>query len=138
MHKHLGIGTLLLLLMATAVVSTRTLTGISITTETGSIGGWDIDADQLDSGSGSTFVGLNSDSGSDVAIWAGGSTATSAPFQVLRTGGVFAEAFIGGQVDTEFFSATDELRHYGMTGSGDAYACVTSAGVFFRSSDPCN
>jgi hypothetical protein len=55
----------------------------------GSIGGWTMASNQLSSGSGSNFVGLNSTAGT-VRIWAGGETAASAPFRVYENGSLTA------------------------------------------------
>lgn len=58
----------------------------------GEIGGWILSANQLSSGSGTTFVALNSSasSSSNYAIWAGADSAASAPFSVKRDGTVTA------------------------------------------------
>lgn len=60
---------------------------------TGSIGGWTIGENQLYSGSGSTFVALNSSKASNslYAIWAGANTPASAPFSVKRDGTIVAK-----------------------------------------------
>ena len=52
----------------------------------GRVATWTIDTDKLYSGSGSTYVALNSDSSSTYAIWCGNSAAGSAPFSVTRAG----------------------------------------------------
>lgn len=56
----------------------------------GSIGGWKLESDKLSSGSGSTYVALNSSASSDsnYAIWAGATNAAAAPFSVTRSGKV--------------------------------------------------
>ena len=65
----------------------------SITALDGNIGGWNVTNGILSSGSGtganSTYVALNSDANSTYAIWAGSSTASSAPFRVERNGSVY-------------------------------------------------
>ncbi len=65
-----------------------TMTG-TITAGSGStIGGWNIGSNSFHSGSGSYYVGLSSNTSSKYAIWAGASTASSAPFRVKRDGTV--------------------------------------------------
>jgi len=62
------------------------------------IGGWTVGASALGAGSGSTTVGLDS-GGVNPAIFAGSSTAASAPFRVTNTGALFASnATITGSV----------------------------------------
>lgn len=60
--------------------------------ESGSIGGWNLAADQLWSGSGNTFVSLNSSkaANSPYAIWAGDTDPTRAKFSVKRDGTMYA------------------------------------------------
>ena len=53
------------------------------------IGGWRIDASSLSSGSGTTFVGLDS-GGIYPAIYVGNDTPSLAPFQVTRNGTLYA------------------------------------------------
>lgn len=57
---------------------------------TGSIGGWTLASKKLYSGSGYSYVALDADTGDDYAIWAGHTTAGSAPFRVMRNGKVYA------------------------------------------------
>ena len=52
----------------------------------GHIGNWHISASRLASGSGASYVALDSSSDGTYAIWAGSNTASSAPFSVTRTG----------------------------------------------------
>jgi len=62
------------------------------------IGGWTVGASALGAGSGTTTVGLDS-GGTNPAIFAGSSTASSAPFRVSNTGALFASnATITGSV----------------------------------------
>lgn len=60
-----------------------------ITAISGSIGGWTVAANRLSSGSGSSYVAMDSNAGSSYAIWAGAETAASAPFRVTRAGQVY-------------------------------------------------
>lgn len=70
----------------------------SITSASGSIGGWTIGASSLTSGSGSTTVGLDS-GGTNPAIYAGSSTPGSAPFRVSQDGTLVAtNATITGHI----------------------------------------
>ena len=78
----------------------------------GQIGGWQIGANQLSSGSTTTFVGINSDSSNSYAIWAGASiaeatvnnTTTYAPFSVTKTGQLRATgAIISGDINATAF-----------------------------------
>ena len=62
-----------------------------LTATSGTIGGWTLESKRLSSGSNSSYVALDSGtSGSNYAIWAGDSTASSAPFSVTRSGKVTA------------------------------------------------
>lgn len=77
-----------------------------ITANNGTIGGWTISSTgQLYSGSGTTYVALDSKASgtatSNYAIWAGNSTASSAPFRVTRGGAVTASniAISGGTLN---------------------------------------
>lgn len=69
-----------------------------ITATGGKIGGWEMGATRLSSGSGSTYVALDSGtSGINYPIWAGSETASSAPFSVTREGVIKATSgTIGG------------------------------------------
>lgn len=62
----------------------------------GTVGGWNMSASRLYSGSGTTYVGLDSSSGL-YAFWAGASDPTNAPFSVTKAGYVKATSgSIGG------------------------------------------
>lgn len=69
-----------------------------ITATGGKIGGWEMGATRLSSGSGSTYVALDSGTSEiDYPIWAGSETASSAPFSVTREGVIKATSgTIGG------------------------------------------
>ena len=68
-----------------------------ITTTAGKVGNWTIGSGSLYSGSGTTYVSLNSDSANSYAIWAGNATASSAPFSVTKAGAVkVTSGTIGG------------------------------------------
>ncbi len=69
----------------------------------GEIGGWTLADNNLHSGSGNTYVALNtsgSNNSSNYAIWAGNDTAASAPFSVTRGGQVKATniTVTGGEI----------------------------------------
>lgn len=69
-----------------------------ITATGGKIGGWEMGATRLYSGSGSNYVALDSGtSGVDYPIWAGAESASSAPFRVTRAGALTSTSgSIGG------------------------------------------
>lgn len=69
-----------------------------ITATGGKIGGWEMGATRLYSGSGANYVALDSGtSGIDYPIWAGNETASSAPFRVTRAGALTSTSgSIGG------------------------------------------
>lgn len=76
----------------------------NVTASSGTIGGWQIGASSLSSGSASSFVELNSDPDSDYAFWAGGASAQNAPFAIKRNG----EAYITNLYRyTSYDSASD-------------------------------
>lgn len=60
----------------------------------GTIGGWTLGANNLHSGSTTTYVALDSNSSSTYAIWAGAETAANAPFSVQRDGTVTMKKMI--------------------------------------------
>ena len=60
-----------------------------VVASSGTIGGWNLDANKLYGGSGTTYVALNSsgsNSTSSYAFWAGAENAASAPFWIKRNG----------------------------------------------------
>lgn len=69
-----------------------------ITATGGKIGGWNLGATRLYSGSGANYVALDSGtSGVNYPIWAGNETASSAPFRVTRAGALTSTSgSIGG------------------------------------------
>lgn len=72
-----------------------------ITASGGKIANWTISTNRLYSGSGSTYVGLDSGtSGVDYAIWAGNATPGSANFRVTRAGAVTlgSATILGGSI----------------------------------------
>ena len=60
----------------------------------GEIGGWTLTANSLASGSGTTYVNLNSNSSNTYAIWAGAEAVANAPFRVKRDGTVYVTSLI--------------------------------------------
>lgn len=74
----------------------------TVQANSGSIGGWTIAENQLYSGSGSTYVALNSSASEDslYAMWAGSSDPASSSFYVKRDGTVYAKnGTFGGHID---------------------------------------
>ena len=63
--------------------------GGALTSTSGKIGGWNITANRIASGSGTGYVAMDSNTSNTYAIWAGNSTAGSAPFRVQRDGTVY-------------------------------------------------
>lgn len=61
-----------------------------LTSVSGEIGGWTIADHSLHSGTGNTYVELNSNPSSTYAIWAGDGTAGNAEFRVTRSGVLYA------------------------------------------------
>ena len=91
----------------------------SVTTESGTIGGWTLGATFLTAGSGATTVGLDS-GGTNPAFYAGSATPASAPFRVTNAGAVTAtSATITGTVN-----ATS-----GYFGSGTNDVAIDSSGL---------
>lgn len=69
----------------------------NVTAIQGTIGGWEINGNRLHSGSNTNYVALDSDTNVNYAIWAGNSSAVSAPFSVTKTGALKAiSGSIGG------------------------------------------
>ena len=65
----------------------------------GIIGGWTLESNNLHSGTGTSYVGLDSNTNNTYAIYAGNSTASSAPFRVTRAGKLYAtDAEISGNI----------------------------------------
>ena len=88
---------------------------LGITATAGEIGGWTIATNSLHSGSGSTYVELNSNPSSSFAILVGSSTDSNASFKVKRTGEVYLTKLIiqkennsgsGGTYTTEELNLT--------------------------------
>lgn len=102
----------------------------------GTFGGWTLDTNQLYSGSGTTYVALNSSasSASNYAIWAGAESAASAPFSVKRDGTIIAKNGEFGDIQvetvtdpgTQTTTTTTSLVNPIYVGSG---GCVRSGAV---------
>lgn len=81
--------------------------------------GWTIETNRLYSGSGKTYVELNSASDNTYAIWAGSSAATSAKFSVTKEGKIKAnEGTIGGWTLTKT-SFSSNNNGIGMASTGN-------------------
>ena len=94
----------------------------TITSTSGSIGGWSLTSSQIASGSGSSFVKLDSDTSHIYAIYCGHETAASAPFRVKRDGSVALTKLLAiGEDNTE---TEVNLRTAGLWKLG--YATVKS------------
>lgn len=92
----------------------------TVQANSGSIGGWTIAENQLYSGSGSTYVALNSSASEDslYAMWAGDSDPASAPFYVKRDGTVFAKnGTFGGRIEATSGSFSGNLSAVTVSGN---------------------
>ena len=106
----------------------------TITTTGGYIGGWTIGANRLSSGSGTSYVGLDSGTANvDYVIWAGNSSAGSAPFRVTRTGSVtMSSATISGGSITIKDGST---KNFEVTSDGTLTAIKGSVGGWTLGTD---
>ena len=73
----------------TITATSGSFTG-TLTSSDGSIGGWTIGNKRLYSGSGTSYVRLDSNPDVGTAIWCGAEAATSAPFRVAKSGYLYA------------------------------------------------
>lgn len=72
-----------------------------IVSSNGFIGNWKIGEYSIESGSGATYVGLNSSSLNDYAFWAGAENPISAKFSIKKDGTITAtNGFFSGQINT--------------------------------------
>ena len=94
----------------------------AIKSVSGSIGGWNLNDNRLYSGSGNSYVSLDS-TGGDYAIWAGADLANQAKFSVKRNGTVTATTgSIGGwNVENGILSSGSG------TGANSTYVALNSA-----------
>ena len=100
-----------------------------VTSVSGSIGGWTLANNRLSSGSGSSYVGLDSGD-TTYAIWAGNSTASSAPFRVSRAGAMTATSgSVGGwTLAANLLSSGSGSSYVGLSSnSSDTYAIWTGS-----------
>lgn len=113
--------------------------GGALTSTSGKIGGWNITANRIASGSGTGYVAMDSNTSNTYAIWAGNSTAGSAPFRVQRDGTVYLtklkmvkETSSGTTTEDVNFSSNDNrLRGatvLGWTVSGSTLTISTTYG----------
>lgn len=104
-----------------------TLTG-KVTATSGAIGGWTLAANRLHSGSGNSYVGLDSGSG-DYALWAGNETAASAPFSVKRSGAIKATSgTVGGwTLGANILSSGSGSSYVALDSSSGTYALWAGA-----------
>lgn len=100
-----------------------------VTSVSGSIGGWTLANNRLSSGSGSSYVGLDSGN-TTYAIWAGSSTASAAPFRVTRAGAMTATSgSVGGwTLASNLLSSGSGSSYVGLSSnSSDTYAIWTGS-----------
>jgi hypothetical protein len=80
-------------LTASTVNISGSITTASITSTSGSISGWVLSSSSLYTGTGATSVGLvSTPDASNISIFAGGSTASTAPFRLTNAGAMTASA----------------------------------------------
>lgn len=92
----------------------------TVQASSGSIGGWTIAENQLYSGSGNTYVALNSSGAEDslYAIWAGDSDPAASNFYVKRDGTVYAKnGTFGGRIEATSGSFSGELSAVTVSGN---------------------
>lgn len=83
-----------------------------ISATSGTIGGWALAANSLSSGSGSTYMNINSNTSNTYAMWAGAEAVANAPFRVKRDGTVYVTSLIAvGENGSE---TTVNLRTAGL------------------------
>jgi hypothetical protein len=76
-------------------ISTQVLTvNGTIVATSGSIGGWTINGEQLNSGAANTYVAINASSLSSYAFWAGAENPTQATFSITKSGSMYATSGI--------------------------------------------
>lgn len=83
----------------------------SIVSNSGSIGGWQINTGSLTSGTGASAVGLTT---GNYAIYAGNATASAAPFSVTNTGVLTAT---GANISGTLNATTGSIGGFAITGS---------------------
>ena len=66
----------------------------SVTSTSGSIGGFTLAANSLSSGASATYVMINSNASNTYAIWAGAEAVSNAPFRLKRDGTVYLTSLI--------------------------------------------
>lgn len=92
--------------------------GGDLISTSGKIANWSISAGQLSSGTGNTYVALNSENTNNYAIWAGNATASSAPFSVTKAGALTA---------TSGTIANWNINNFQLnSGSGNTYVALNS------------
>ena len=105
-----------------------TVKGAVISTS-GSIGGWTLASNSLSSGSGSGYVAMSSNPSGTYAIWAGNSSAGSAPFRVTRAGILTAT---GATISGTLTSTSGTIGGWTLankllsSGSGSGYVALDS------------
>lgn len=97
--------------IAAARIDTDNIIAKKLAATQGTVGGWTIGENQLNSGSGTSYVALNSAASNTnaYAMWAGNATAANAPFSVTKAGALKATSgTIGGfTISSNRFSSTN-------------------------------
>lgn len=94
----------------------------AVTATSGKIGGWNIDGQILESGTGNSYVRLNGDPAATYTMWAGSETVTNAKFIVQRDGSIKATSgTIGG-----WSIGSNSL----YAGSGTSYVALSTSGTY--------
>lgn len=108
----------------------------TITSTAGQIGGWTLTDKRLYSGSGSSYVALDSGTSNvNYSIWAGNSTPSSAPFSVTRAGAIKSTSgTIGGWTlsSSALYTANNTL-YLGTTGITATIGGTSRSGLVFKS-----
>ena len=78
----------------------------------GTIGGWNLAANSLNSGSGSTYTNINSNASNTYVMWSGAEVVTNAPFRIKRDGTVYLTSLIA--LDENNQETTVNLRTAGL------------------------
>ena len=78
----------------------------------GQIGGFTLAANSMSSGSGTTYMNLNSNASNTYAIWAGAEVAANAPFRLKRDGTVYLTSLIA--IAEDGTESTVNLRTAGL------------------------
>lgn len=82
-----------------------------LTAKSGTVGGWTLGTNRLESGSGSSYVRIDSNPNVNTAIWCGANSSTDAPFRITKAGKLTAtDANITGTITATSGSFTGEVH----------------------------